>query len=231
MQKKSTLYLIGEQFHETGLTVGPEEQSFSFVGLFRTIDPVTITLTGAHQRKNAALALMTLEVLRQYYALVIDDEDLVKGMRHASWPGRMEMITSNPRILLDGAHNPEGAQALAAALKETHPYKKLRLMMGMLANKNHQDTLRHILPLVDTLVVTEPDFRKKMAAPELASLVAEMKGQFEFELIVEPDWELALQRLREATETDDLGVVTGTLYLISDVRARLLNITDTEKGW
>ncbi|MBJ6362919.1 bifunctional folylpolyglutamate synthase/dihydrofolate synthase [Paenibacillus sp. GCM10012307] len=229
--QKSTLYLVDEQFKEVALSAGTEEQSFRFEGLFRTIEPVAITLTGAHQRKNAALAVMALEVLRQYYALVIEDEDLLKGMRYASWPGRMEMISSNPRILLDGAHNPEGAQALAAALKETYAYKKLRLMMGMLANKNHRDTLRHILPLVDTLVVTEPDFRKRMAASELASLIAEMKEQYEFELIVEPDWKLALQRLREATESDDLGVVTGTLYLISDVRARLLNITDTEKGW
>ncbi|MGM0879995.1 MAG: bifunctional folylpolyglutamate synthase/dihydrofolate synthase [Bacillota bacterium] len=234
-EKRSTLYLLGEQFHETELSVREDEQNFRFDNLFRTIEPLTITLNGAHQRTNAAVAVMTLEVLRQYNALVIEDDALAEGLRAAAWPGRLEMVSQSPRILLDGAHNPEGAETLAAALKNTYKYNRLHLMMGMLENKNHHEVLKHILPIVDTLIVTEPDFRMKKEATALADLVREMRQQrpdeYSFELVAEQDWQTALQKLQQLTGETDLGVVTGTLYLIADVRSRILYNSDSEKGW
>jgi dihydrofolate synthase/folylpolyglutamate synthase len=228
---KSTLYLMGEKFNETPLSVKENEQVFRFENLFRSIEPLTITLNGAHQRTNAAVAVMTLEVLRQYYALIVEDDDLKAGLQGAKWPGRLEMVRQSPRILLDGAHNPEGMETLAAALKETYRYKRLHIMIGMLSNKNHRDTLRHILPIVDTLIVTEPDYHKGMATESLAELVRESGAESCPDITVEPDWEKALQLLEGRTETDDLSVVTGTLYLIADVRSKLLYNTDSEKGW
>ncbi|AZN42296.1 bifunctional folylpolyglutamate synthase/dihydrofolate synthase [Paenibacillus albus] len=231
--KNSSLYLLGEKFHETALQVSENEQTFRFDGMFRSIEPLTITLNGAHQRTNAAVAVMTLEVMRQYYAAIIEDEDLREGLRTAAWPGRLEMIKQSPRLLIDGAHNPEGAETLAAALRDTYSYERLHLMMGMLSNKNHRDTLKHILPLVDTLIVTEPNFRKAMPAAELAELVSEIRESVDrpFELIVEPDWKQALERLQGLTGHADLAVVSGTLYLIADVRSQLLYNKDSEKGW
>jgi len=234
-EKKSTLYLMGEQFHETALSVQENEQIFRFDNLFRSIEPLTITLNGAHQRTNAAVAVMTLEVLRQYNALVVEDDVLSEGLQKAAWPGRLEMVSQQPRILVDGAHNPEGAESLVDALKNTYKYDRLHLMMGMLENKNHQDVLKHILPIVDTLIVTEPDYRMKKDAPALADLVREMRqqqpDQYAFELVVEQNWQAALQKLQQLTGETDLGVVTGTLYLIADVRSRILYDSDSEKGW
>ncbi|MGG1635499.1 bifunctional folylpolyglutamate synthase/dihydrofolate synthase [Paenibacillus sp. NRS-1760] len=233
--KKSTLYLLGEQFHETAISVRENEQTFRFDNLFRSIEPLTITLNGAHQRTNAAVAVMTLEILRQYNALVIEDDVLAEGLQKAAWPGRLEMVSDQPRILVDGAHNPEGAESLVDALKNTYKYDRLHLMMGMLENKNHQDVLKHILPIVDTLIVTEPDYRMKKDASALADLVREMRqqqpDQYAFELVVESNWQAALQKLQQLTGETDLGVVTGTLYLIADVRSRILYDSDSEKGW
>ncbi|CAM4194883.1 dihydrofolate synthase/folylpolyglutamate synthase [Paenibacillus endophyticus] len=234
-EKKSTLYLLGEQFHVETLSARENEQTFRFNNLFRSIEPLTITLNGAHQRTNAAVAVMTLEVLRQYNALVVEDEVLGEGLKAAAWPGRLEMLSEQPRLLIDGAHNPEGAQALVEALKNTYQYDRLHLMMGMLENKNHQDVLKHILPIVDTLILTEPDFRMKKDAAALADLVQEMRQQLPeehaFELVVEQNWQAALQKLQQLTGETDLGVVTGTLYLIADVRSRILYNSDSEKGW
>ena len=105
------------------MDIRENEQTFRFNGLFRDIEPLTITLNGAHQRTNAAVAVMTLEVLRQYYALIVDDDDLMQGLRDTAWPGRLEMVQTSPRILIDGAHNPEGAETLAAALRDTYKYR------------------------------------------------------------------------------------------------------------
>ncbi|MBH5317163.1 bifunctional folylpolyglutamate synthase/dihydrofolate synthase [Paenibacillus sp. GSMTC-2017] len=234
-ERKSSLYLLGEQFKELPISIKEDEQTFRFEGLFRTIEPITISLNGAHQRTNAAVAVMALEVLRQYNALVVEDEVLQAGMLGTAWPGRLEMLTKEPRILVDGAHNPEGAEMLADALKHTYSYDRLHLMMGMLENKNHEDTFKHILPIVDTLILTEPDYRMKKEAQELAEIVQGMRKDIPnakpFELIVEKDWKQALNKLQQLTGDGDLGVVTGTLYLIADVRSRLLYNSDSEKGW
>ncbi|WP_148505376.1 bifunctional folylpolyglutamate synthase/dihydrofolate synthase [Paenibacillus beijingensis] len=230
---KSTLYQLGEQFRELPLQVAEDGQTFTFEGPFRTVSPLSVTLSGAHQRTNAAVAVMALEVLRQYYALLIDDEHLIEGLKSTAWPGRLEMVSRQPRMLLDGAHNPEGAETLAAALRDVYRYERLYIMMGMLENKSHRESLRHILPIVDTLILTEPDFRKAMPAGRLGEIVRELLQEAgrPVEVIVEPDWTAALDNLQRITGDADLAVVTGTLYLIADVRARVLDHSDSEKGW
>ncbi|WP_123041301.1 bifunctional folylpolyglutamate synthase/dihydrofolate synthase [Cohnella candidum] len=233
---RSTLYVLGEQFqYESGAT-SETEQAFSFFGPFRDLPELTITLSGAHQRKNAAAAVMTLEVLRQYYALIVEDADLAEGLRSAAWPGRLELVSRQPRILLDGAHNPEGMEALAAALRDVYKYDRLNVMMAMMPNKNHEHSLRHILPMVDLLVITEPDFHKKMNAEDLAEVAERLRKETGKPggIVVEPDWRKALALLtgpEGGSSSGTLHVVTGTLYLIADVRSWLLHGTKSEKGW
>ncbi|WP_223068253.1 bifunctional folylpolyglutamate synthase/dihydrofolate synthase [Paenibacillus caui] len=232
-ENKSALYLLGEQFTYERGGIHENEQSLLFKGPFREIG-LDIGLQGEHQCKNASGAIMVLEVLRQYMAFVLDDEDVKRGFRNTAWAGRMELVSKDPRIVLDGAHNPEGAETLSKSIPEVYRYRKLNLMMGMLANKHHHGYFKHILPIVDTLILTEPDFRRKMDAGALLSLVQELKESIakpELKVIVEPDWKTALEILKSQTEAEDLGVVSGTLYLISDVRAALLHQTDSEKGW
>lgn len=80
--------------------------------------------------------------------------------------------------------------------------------MGMLANKHHEAYLQHILPLVDTLILTEPDFRRKMAATELLQIVERVRpaiAKQELDIIVEPNWAKALDLLMSRTEAEDLG--------------------------
>ncbi|MGG1555518.1 bifunctional folylpolyglutamate synthase/dihydrofolate synthase [Paenibacillus ferrarius] len=232
-EKKATLYTLGDQFSLSRVESQLDRQSFQFSGPFRHIPNVTIGLNGEHQLKNAAVALMTLEVLRQYYACIVDDEDLYRGFEATRWPGRLEMVSQEPRILIDGAHNPEGAATLAAALQNVYSYRKLHMMIGMLATKNHTGYLRHILPLVDTLIFTEANFHKKGDAAMLADLARELLREMnrEVDIVIERDWKQALHVLTSRTEQDDLAVVSGTLYLISDVRSWITYQTDSDKGW
>lgn len=232
-EKGSTLYLLGEQFHYERGGLSGRTQSIQFKGPFRAID-LELSMLGKHQCTNAAGAMMVLEILRQYMAFVLEDEQVLAGFQDAFWAGRLEQVSNQPRIVLDGAHNPEGAEALTRSLPEAFSYRKLNLMMGMLANKHHREYLEHILPIVDTLILTEPDFRKKMDADSLYQLVDQIRkdmAKADLEVIVERDWKRALALLQARTEREDLGVVTGTLYMISDVRATLLHQTDSEKGW
>lgn len=235
--QQATVYRLGDQFTYETLQVAENEQKFTFQGPFRAIQSLTVSLNGAHQIVNAAVAVMTLEVLRQYNALIVDNDVLAEGLLHTVWPGRLEMVSQHPRILLDGAHNPEGMEALANALRDIYKFDKLNVMMAMMPNKNHEQSLRHILPMVDTLVITEPDFHKKMNAVDLAGVANRLRSELgqPRNVVVEPDWRRALELLREASASSQaenaLNVITGTLYLIADVRSWLLHGTKSEKGW
>lgn len=232
-ENKSTLYLLNEQFSYEPLATGENKQRMSFAGPFAKYEDVPVALNGAHQLTNAAAAIMTLEVLRQYYVALVEEEHIVKGMGETKWPGRLEIISEQPRILLDGAHNPEGAASLAAALQHTYAERSIHFMVGMLASKSHEAYLQHILPLVDTLIITEPQFGKKIEAEALHHIAQQLSAQIErpITMIVEPDWKKALERLKILTQPEDLAVISGTLYLISDVRSWILHQKESEKGW
>lgn len=233
-EKNAPLYALGRQYRFEPVSEALHRQTFHWEGPFRRYDDVSISLNGYHQLKNASAALMALEVLRQYNALVVEDEDVYAGFQAAKWPGRLELVSESPRLLLDGAHNPEAAETLARALQSpTYRHRRLHLMMGMISTKNHTGYLAHILPIADTVIFTEPDFHKKLDAAKLAELAMPLAADIapDTELVVEPDWKLALERLMALTEPEDLAVVSGTLYLISDVRTWMLYHTDSEKGW
>ncbi|AIQ14091.1 bifunctional folylpolyglutamate synthase/dihydrofolate synthase [Paenibacillus durus] len=230
---RATLYLAGEQFAYVSKGIEEGVQTFTFKGPFRSLE-IAIAMKGEHQLANAAGAMMALEVLRQYMAFILSDEDVLAGFRRTFWAGRLEEIPGSPRIVLDGAHNPEGAESLAASLPKFYQYRKLNLLMGMLSNKHHKSYFKHILPIVDTLILTEPDFRKKMDAEHLQLIAESLRKNYareHLQIIVEHDWGKALQLLKSITGGDDLAVVSGTLYLIADVRSALLRQPDSEKGW
>lgn len=230
---QSTLYLTGEDFSYETTGIRDGVQTFNFRGPFRTLD-LGIVMKGEHQISNASAAMMALEVLRQYMAFMLEDEDVLEGFRSTFWAGRLEEVSTTPRIVLDGAHNPEGAESLAKSLPQIYKYGKLNLLMGMLSNKHHESYFKHILPIVDTLILTEPDFRMKMDAEDLQVIAERLREKYakpNLAIIIERDWVKALQLLKTITAADDLAVVSGTLYLISDVRGTLLQQPDTEKGW
>jgi folylpolyglutamate synthase/dihydrofolate synthase len=234
--KKSTVYRFKKQYDfSVPSAESPEQmQAMDFVGPFREYIGLEVALQGAHQLKNAAVAVMTLEILRQYYALILEEEDLRAALAQVRWPGRLEQVSSEPRIVVDGAHNPEGAEVLAHALRQSYRYERLHIMAGMLASKEHRDYCRHILPLADTVIVTQPNIWGAKDAGELYDVIIDLKrdmGLDRLEVVLEPDWRHALERLKSVSGPQDLSIVTGSLYLVSDVRSMLFYQTESEKGW
>jgi dihydrofolate synthase / folylpolyglutamate synthase len=231
---QAPLYELGRQFSYEVKSEELNRQTIHWTGPFCRYDNLVVGLNGPHQLKNASVAMMVIEVLRQYQALVMEEGSLYAGFAEARWPGRLELISSDPRVLLDGAHNPEGAESLARALEgPAYARQKLHLMMGMISTKNHTGYLEHILPIADTVIFTEPDFHKKLDAAKLAELAMPLASRLSPQpvILIEPDWKKALERLTALTSPEDLAVVSGTLYLISDVRTWMLYHTDSEKGW
>ena len=101
-----------------------------------------VGLPGPHQRANAALAACALRLLRQG-GVPVPEEALARGIATARWPGRLETVAG---VLLDGAHNPDGALALARALGALHPGRPVELVFGVLSDKDHATMLRALVP-------------------------------------------------------------------------------------
>ncbi|MBP5183137.1 MAG: bifunctional folylpolyglutamate synthase/dihydrofolate synthase, partial [Lentisphaeria bacterium] len=129
----------------------------------------TISLAGRHQRSNSALALMVLEELHK--TVPFDMEKAKEGFAETVWPARFQYFPEEA-LLLDGAHNPECARTLAAALKESFPGEKFDFLYGNFADKNAKEMLKALVPLAATFTfLSFGTYRKSATAEELTSLV------------------------------------------------------------
>lgn len=145
------------------LSAGLEGQTFTY----RDKGPYHISLLGEYQVHNAAVVLDTVEVLRRR-GWNIPEDAVVQGLDRARWPGRMELVRRAPDVILDGGHNPQCMEALARALGELYPEKKLVFLTGVLADKNWSAMVGELLPLAKEFVAITPDSPRAMPARDLA---------------------------------------------------------------
>lgn len=169
-------------------------------------------LQGAHQRQNLVVAIRLLEEANAG-GLPFDIERAARGLSATRWPGRLQWLPGKPPVLLDGAHNPAGAQALAVYLRKLRPFV---LLFGVMKDKNAVGLARALFPLAREVVVTRPPL-ERAADPKR---VARLAGRYAKRLhcVATPGRALALAR-RLALPIGPV-VVAGSLYLVGDVLKR-----------
>jgi dihydrofolate synthase/folylpolyglutamate synthase len=172
-----------------------------------------VALRGAHQAGNAALAVAALRLL-DASGVRVGEPEIRQGIATASWPGRMEEVAG---VLLDGAHNPDGAAALAAALPLLHPGRPVELVFGVLADKDHEGMLAALAPAARRLHLVAPDSPR---AREPASYVRTAEGHGAA-ADVHRSLPEALACARGAARDGALVCVAGSLYLVGQARHML----------
>lgn len=186
-------------------------------------------LLGSYQPANAALALETVEVLRQR-GWDISEEAACAGIAQTQWPGRFEVVEAapdRPTIVVDGGHNPQGAQALIDSLQDVFPGQKPVFVIGVLEDKDYPAMLETVLPYGSAFVVTTPDNPRALPAAKLARAIR-WTGQdlLGCSACVNPyvarDMEDALCRARELAGSQGLICVFGSLYAIAAVKRALV---------
>jgi dihydrofolate synthase / folylpolyglutamate synthase len=181
----------------------------------RALNEVALALDGQHQIDNAAVALEVADALATV-GIEISDAAVRDGLSTAQWPGRLERTTwREAEILLDAAHNPAGARALASYL-EALGWDAVTLVFGAMRDKDVDAMLVEMARLCRTIVFTTPATPRAMPASELASRAAALPGAVE--VIVEPDPEAAIAR---AAVPGARVVVAGSLFLIGPLRGIL----------
>jgi dihydrofolate synthase/folylpolyglutamate synthase len=172
-----------------------------------------VALRGAHQRGNAALAAEALRQLARA-GVPVGEEHLARGIASARWPGRLEEVAG---VLLDGAHNPDGAAALAAALPALHPGRPVELVFGVLADKDHAGMLRVLAPAVRRLHLVAPATPRARGAAELHERARALGADAHVHAALHE----ALACARRAASDGALVCVAGSLYLVGEARAAL----------
>lgn len=221
-------YAMGSRlFDVSGIRAAVSEQTpFSQVVSMelyeKSYSDVEISMVGKHQAENLKTALATLEILRKSGAVKLDREALYEGLKRARQPGRFEVIgggpeagdESKPLVIIDGAHNEAGAQALQETMAQYFAGKKILLVAGILADKQIDSIIKFLTKITDHIIVTEPDNPRKLAASELAKHMADVGVTAE----VIADAEAAMHRAKELADGYDVILFAGSLYLIGDVR-------------
>lgn len=131
-----------------------------------------ISMLGKYQRENALTAVLAARELRDI-GYRISQQALHQGILKAKWPGRMELFIKEPFFLADGAHNGDGAKALADSLKELYPGEKFRFVMGVLADKDYEEMADAILPLALEVVTVTPEHERALKGEHLAAYIRE----------------------------------------------------------
>jgi dihydrofolate synthase/folylpolyglutamate synthase len=166
-------------------------------------------LAGEHQVGNAVTAVAALRELG------IPAEAIRQGIQRVDWPGRLERVASRPAIILDGAHNPGGARALASYIERFWARRKIWLIYGTMRDKAVSEIAGILFPLADEVIVTAPSHPRAVRPEAIVELVDHPR------LRTAPSLEAALSMSR-AAEPDDVIFITGTLFLVGEARALLV---------
>jgi dihydrofolate synthase/folylpolyglutamate synthase len=208
--RESPAYFLGTSFS----FLLKNESLFDYIGIKQNLSGLALALRGRHQLANASLALAALELVNEYFP--VPQVALRYGLETVQWPGRLELISERPLVILDGAHNPEGVRALADALIELRQGRKIKLLFATMADKEWQLMLEILAKLADEIIFTRVSMERS-ADPEL--LAKNIPVPIPSRVI--QDSQTALAALLDRAQPDDILVVAGSLYLLGEVRPRL----------
>jgi len=204
-------FLAGEDY-----SCSVDGQRLRYQGLDCRLDDLHPALAGAHQQANMAVALAAAELLRRQ-GMLLEDSHLATGIASVCWPGRLEWFGVERRVLLDGAHNGAGAEALAGYLA-TSGHKQVRWVVGMKRDKSAEQILSPLLPFTSAVYCVAPPIEEPLPAAELAQAVASQGGTASVcDSVAE-----AFGRAREACSEHEIVLVAGSLFLVAAVREILV---------
>lgn len=180
---------------------------------------IHINLAGKHQLENAKTALAAIESARQRGLLNITDDDISDGFSKAENPARFELLSKNPVVILDGAHNPNGIEALKNAVRNFLDGKKITCVMGMLADKDIDSSIKLLDGVFETVYTVPVDNPRAISSMELAQ---KCKGYFKSVTSFDSAEKAFDGAFEDAEKNGGAVVICGSLYLAGEIRPYIL---------
>jgi dihydrofolate synthase/folylpolyglutamate synthase len=218
--------LQGRDFQVSEFVPTDTGQLISISGLTGHYGPYAAPVFGSHQGQNLSVAVAAVEAFLGGGEIQIADDILRSAISDVSSPGRLQLIKTEPALLLDGAHNPAGAQILANALRAEFSHKPLVGLVAVLGDKDVAGLIANLAGVFESVVITQSSSPRSMPAAELESIASHSLGQ---DVVSFSDFELALEHAKQrASEIDGIVVVTGSITLVGDVIKLIQEDSDEE---
>lgn len=214
LRRNNSLRCAGQDFFATW----EKDGTLTYQGLTAAISGLKPGIPGNYQAENAALALSAAEILAQN-GLSISSRSLVTGINSACWPGRMELVSGHPPILLDGAHNPAGAAALATALG-SYRYQRLLLVTGVMADKDIRSLYAPLANMVYRAYAVTPAVERALDDAGLAGILREMG----IDATECGNVGNGIVSARHDAGEGDLILVCGSLFTVGEAKAWLADV-------
>ncbi|WP_226677443.1 bifunctional folylpolyglutamate synthase/dihydrofolate synthase [Mesobacillus jeotgali] len=219
LERKSPMYQLGDKFSTNSIESLERGEQFSFYSMFGQIQKLETSMIGSHQVDNAACAVMASQVLANYYSFMIEHEHIRHGLTQAYWPGRLEILSENPLVLIDGAHNEEGINALAREINARYADKKISILFAALKDKKLDKMIATLEEAADQLTFTTFDFPRAASAEDLMEV-----GRNDGNKNIAIDYHDFLSMKINELNKDEILIVTGSLYFLSEVKPFIMNV-------
>lgn len=198
------------------------------------LENYVLGLPGEYQKENASLAIETIKQLHQF-DFTVDEKDIRKALNTATFPGRFEIVNytlnaNSYTLILDGAHNPAKMQAFVTSLQVAYPKEKKIFVIAFKKDKNIEDMVKEILPVASNIIVTEfqigTDTMISHAAMDIETIQSLLsKCKFPMKHIyLEKDSVKAIEKAISLCQSDHIVAVTGSLYLIGELKQKLTSL-------
>ena len=220
------LIRVGRDVTWSSLGFEANQQSLRVKGRLDSYD-LTIPLLGRYQLDNAAVAVAALEVLVEK-GFHISRESITDGLAKVNWPGRLQVLSRQPLVVVDGSHNTESAGKLRQALKEYFEFDRAILIIGVSSDKDLGGIISELAPMFNTVIATHSTHPRAMPT---ASVAAEIR-QHGVECMMSEDISTALPLALSLAGPRDLICVTGSLFVVAGAtkEAQLLGLTNQPKN-
>jgi len=211
-KKSAPLYILGENFKARRLRTG----GFTYYGIENTWHHMRSALLGNYQVENAALAIAACELLNKNKA-VISENNIRNGLIKTRWPGRLEIVSDHPMIILDGAHNLIAARKLAHFLGNNLAHRPITLVVGILNDKPYKAMLKSLLPVCSRLFITQAKIDRALDTRQLFDVVKNKMS----DVRMISDVASAVAQAVATADSNEVVCIAGSLYVVGEAKAAI----------
>lgn len=192
-----------------------EGSRFSVDGTYSTYQNIPLPVFGGYQVLNFTVAV---EILEAFTGQKIEDGVIDSAVMGLTCPGRFELVSRNPLVVLDGAHNPEGIGMVVNGLPQAFAYKNLIAVLAVSSDKDIEQMLATLIKQASVLILSQNESYRSASASQLNDIASSMGNGY----IIEPDLQKAIDTAIAEASPEDLVCITGSLYTVADAREILL---------
>ena len=212
LKKNARLFISGRDIIASNIKTSLSGTGFSLKTRYNFYRKLHTPLIGSYQAGNASVAVCLAETIKDRLGFRISEDDIKKGISRVSFPGRFQVYSTNPYIILDGAQNKASAEALKGALKRIFNKKYISLILGVSSDKDYKQIAKNLCPLAKNVIFTQADSPRALSALELAHGAGALSGKS----FVCYNFRDSIDFARSITPEDGVIVIAGSLFLVGE---------------